>query len=114
MHLAADGRLDEDVWIDELLELDGAIELGAELEIGVLDAALEVAGEDELASPPPQAANKRVMQRWVIPVANLIEYFIRTPGVIIVLILVINLCNRLQAAVYRCATYSGSPNRSYL
>jgi hypothetical protein len=78
VHLASAARLDDDTW-DELLD---AIELGARLEAGALDAGLDAAGVDDPPPPPPQAVNTKVIPRQIAPVANLVELFIRTPSLL--------------------------------
>ena len=65
----------------KLLELEGAIELGATLEAGVLVVDLDEEGvDDPPPPPPPQAVNSNVMLRQATPVTKLAGFFIRTPN----------------------------------
>ncbi|HCS64559.1 MAG TPA: hypothetical protein DIW64_11060 [Cellvibrio sp.] len=74
--------LDEDNLLDELLALDGAIELGATLEAGVLTAGFDVVGvgDPPPPPPPPQAVNNNVVPRQIVPIKKLVELFIVSPS----------------------------------
>jgi hypothetical protein len=65
VHFASEAALDDDNLLDELLVLDGAMELGAMLDKAVLeagfDAGVDAGVDDPPPPPPPQAVNANAM-----------------------------------------------------